>query len=68
MSAWTTRQKVLFAVAFAFGLIVVRLLGDQFVRPLPIWLKLVIAAACVCVIAALALYSRRRARRLSAHR
>jgi len=29
----------------------------------PTWLKLVIAGACACVIAALAVYSRRRARR-----
>jgi hypothetical protein len=54
----------------AFGLVVplsaslmTFVVGPTYLEPLPTWLKLVIAGACACVIAALAVFSRRRARR-----
>ncbi|HVS50604.1 MAG TPA: hypothetical protein VHJ99_17110 [Candidatus Dormibacteraeota bacterium] len=62
MRTWSTRDKVVFVFAVILGFAAVRLLGDIYLRPLPIWSKLVIAAAGVCVIAAIAIYSRRRAR------
>jgi hypothetical protein len=57
----------------AFGLVVpvsaslmTFVVGPTYLEPLPTWLKLVIAGACACVIAALAVYSRRRTRRAAA--
>jgi hypothetical protein len=63
MASWSTGQKVLFAFAIALIPGVVKLLGDQYLAPLPMWLQLVIAAAGICSIATIAIYSRRRARR-----
>jgi hypothetical protein len=37
--------------------------GPRYLQPLPMWSKLAIAAACVCFIAAVAIYGRRRRRR-----
>lgn len=37
--------------------------GPRYLDPLPMWLKLVIAVACFCFIATVAIYGRRRARR-----
>jgi hypothetical protein len=59
----------------AFGLavplstaLVTYVIGPTYLRPLPIWLKLVIAVACCGLIATIAVYSRRRARRLESPR
>jgi hypothetical protein len=63
MATWSKRRAFLFWCVVFLSVGVVRLLGDQYLRPIPSWQKLVIAAACVCVIAAIAVYGRRRARR-----
>jgi hypothetical protein len=63
MRTWSIRDKVVFVFVVILGFGAVRLLGDIYLRPLPIWSKLAVAAACVCVIAAIAIYGRRRARR-----
>jgi hypothetical protein len=38
------------------------IIGPKYLKPLPIWVQLVIAGAGCCVIAAIAVYSWRRAR------
>jgi len=52
---------LLFGLALPLSVsLVTFVVGPTYLRPLPTWLKLVIAGACGCVIAALAVYSRRR--------
>jgi hypothetical protein len=63
MAAWSTRQKVLLGFVTAFSVAIVKPLGDQYLAPLPMSLQLVIAGACLCLIATVAIYGRRRARR-----
>jgi hypothetical protein len=58
--AWSTRTKVVFAFAFPLISIGVKVLGDQYLRPIPDSGKLFIAMTCCGLIAVLAIYSRRR--------
>lgn len=50
-------------LAVFIGVSVVMLIGPAYLRPLPMWAKLVIVVAGCGFIAAVAVYSRRRARR-----
>jgi hypothetical protein len=61
-----TRDKVLLAIAVAFIPATVILFGNQYLRPAPLWLKVVIVPVGVSLIASLAVYSRRRRVRSSA--
>ncbi len=65
MRTMSKRDTVLlFGLALPLSVsLVTFVVGPTYLRPLPTGLKLVIAGACGCVIAALAVYSRRRARR-----
>jgi len=57
-------QVLVFGLAVPFGsALVTFVIGPEFLRPLPIWLKLVGMVACGGLIAAIAVYGRRRARR-----
>jgi xanthine/uracil permease len=60
MATWSKRRLVVF---FAFVIpvitVVVKLFGDRYLRPLPMWQQVVIAGALLCVLAALVVYSRR---------
>jgi hypothetical protein len=49
-------------LAIFIAVLVALVIGPTYLQPLPIWLKLVIAVAGLCVIATIAIYSRRRAR------
>jgi hypothetical protein len=56
-------------VVLVFGLVVplsaalmTFVVGPRYLEPLPMWSKLVIAAGGACAIAAIAIFSRRRAR------
>ncbi len=52
-----------FGLAVFLGTLVALVVGPTYLKPLPVWMKLVLAVAGCCVIAAIAVYSRRRARR-----
>jgi hypothetical protein len=58
--AWSARSNVVFAFAFPLILIGVKVLGDQYLRPIPDWGKLFVAMTCCGLIAVLAIYGRRR--------
>jgi hypothetical protein len=62
MAKVSARDMVVVAFAVGFSVAAVNLLGDHYLRPLPIWLKLALAVAGCCVIAALPVYGRRLAR------
>jgi hypothetical protein len=66
MGSWRTRA--LFAVWIVLAASIIKLFGNHYVQPLPIWLRIVIAAVCVGAIAAAAIYSRRHAGRPTAER
>jgi hypothetical protein len=63
MAVWSTRQKVIYAFAFPLILIGVKFLGDQYLRPIPVWERILVAAMCCGLLAVLAVYSRRRTAR-----
>jgi hypothetical protein len=56
------RDSLWFILAVPIGVAVALFVGPTYLESLPIWLKLVMAGAGCCVIAAIAVYSRRRAR------
>jgi H+/gluconate symporter-like permease len=56
----------IFGAIFAAGLFIE--IGPTYLNPLPMWLKLVLIVAGSCVIAGVAIYSRRRARRTTTPR
>jgi hypothetical protein len=53
------------SLAIFIGVSVAMLIGPAYLRPLPMWAKLVIVVAGCGFIATVAVYSRRRARRAS---
>jgi hypothetical protein len=59
----TWQGRLWFGVTVAFSTSLVMLIGPTYIDPLPMWLKGLIAVACVFLIATVAVYSRRRARR-----
>jgi hypothetical protein len=61
----TWRQRVWFGLAVFIGVSVAMLVGPPYLRPLPMWAKLVIVVAGCLFIASVAVYTRRRARRVS---
>jgi uncharacterized membrane protein len=65
MALRTWRERLWFGLAVAIGPSVALLIGPAFLRPLPIWAKLVILVVGCGFIATVAIYSRRRARRAS---
>jgi hypothetical protein len=63
MAKWSMRERLVFAFALPIGSVVIAFwVGPTYLKPLPTWIQLVIAAVCVCVIATIAIVSRRRAR------
>ena len=56
----------MFMAIFAAGLLIQ--IGPTYLNPLPMWVKLVLIAAGCCLIAGVAIYSRRRARRTTTPR
>jgi len=66
MAKWSMRERLVIVVAAPIGSALVALwVGPAYLKPLPTWLQVVIALACLCFIATVAIYSRRRARRAS---
>jgi len=66
MTKSSRRDKFWIALAAPVGGVIVAFwIGPAYLKPLPTWLQLVIAAACVCFIATIAIVSRRRARHAS---
>jgi hypothetical protein len=63
LSTW--RERLGFGLAIFIGVSVAMLVGPTYLRPLPIWAKLVLVVAGCGFIATVAVYSRRRARRAS---
>ena len=57
------RDRLWFGIVILVVPAVVLVLGPAYVDPLPTWLKLVVAVVGVLVVGAVAIYSRRRARR-----
>ncbi len=55
------RQRVVMVLAFPLVLFLVKLMGDEYLRPLSISARLWLALGCCAVIALIALYGRRRA-------
>jgi hypothetical protein len=51
-------------LAIFIGVAVALLAGPAYLRPLPMWVKLLLIVAGCCFIATVAIYSRRRARRV----
>ena len=67
MTKSSRRDKFWIALAAPIGGVVIAFwVGPVYLAPLATWLQLVIAAACVCFIATIAIVSRRRARRRKA--
>jgi CRP-like cAMP-binding protein len=62
MNMRTWRGRLWFGLTISFSTSVVMLVGPTYIRPLPMSAQLVLAVACVCFIAAVAIYGRRRAR------
>jgi hypothetical protein len=62
MASRSWRDRLPLAVAVPIAVVVTLWVGPAYLQPLPIWMKLVLAAAGCCVIATIAIYSRRRAR------
>ena len=62
MTSRSWRDRLTLAVAVPVAVVVALWVGPAYLQPLPIWVKVVLAAAGCCVIAAVAIYSRRRAR------
>jgi hypothetical protein len=65
MALRTWRERLWFGLAVSIGVSVAMLIGPAYLRPLPMWAKLVIVVAGCLFIASVAVYSRRRARRVS---
>jgi peptidoglycan/LPS O-acetylase OafA/YrhL len=62
MALRSWRDRLWLGLAVFIGVSVVMLIGPAYLRPLPMWAKLVILVAGCGFIAAVAVYSRRRAR------
>jgi hypothetical protein len=62
MALRTRRERLWFGLAVSLGPVVALLIGPAYLQPLPMWAKLAIVIAGCALIAALAIYSRRRAR------
>lgn len=60
MRSW--RERLWFGLAVFIAIFVVGLIGPAYLRPLPLWAKLVVVVAGCAFIATVAIYSRRRAR------
>jgi uncharacterized membrane protein len=58
----STRDKYIVALAVPIAVVIALIVGPTDLNPLPIWVRLVIAGAGLCVIATIAVYRRRRAR------
>ena len=65
MALRTWRERLWFGLAVFIGVSVATLIGPAYLRPLPMWAKVVIVVAGCLFIASVAVYSRRRARRAS---
>ncbi len=69
MKSKSRRDRVLVGVVVSVsGVLVASVIGPMYLRPLPTWLKLVIVVAGSAMIATIAVYGRRRARRLESPR
>jgi Flp pilus assembly protein TadB len=58
------RDRLWLGLAIFIGVAVALIIGPAYIHPLPLWLKVLIAVACGLTIASLAVYSRRRVRRV----
>jgi hypothetical protein len=65
MALRTWRERLWFGLAVFIGVSVAMLIGPAYLRPLPMWAKLVIVVAGCLFIASVAVYTRRRASRAS---
>jgi len=61
MRTWRGRRWL--GLAIFVSVAFVMLIGPTYLRPLPMWAKLVLIVAGCCFIATVAIYGRRRARR-----
>ena len=60
------RNSVLVAVVIAiWSVVLATYFGPTFINPLPLWEQVTLAAAACLIVAAIAIYSRRRSRRVS---
>jgi ABC-type antimicrobial peptide transport system permease subunit len=65
MTGWTWLDWLKVGVGVFIAVFFALVIGPAYIRPLPTWLQLAIAIAGGCIIGALALYARRRARNTS---
>jgi len=66
MRRGSRRDAVLLSLGTAFiASIITFIVGPAYLEPLPVWLKLLVAAAACLVVAAVAIYGRRRSRRVA---
>jgi type III secretory pathway component EscS len=64
MALRSWRDTLQLGVAVFIGIAVALLIGPTYLRPLPMWVKLLLIVVGCAFIATVAIYSRRRARRV----
>lgn len=64
MAPRSWRDRLQLGVAVFIGIAVALLIGPTYLRPLPMWSKLLLIVVGCAFIATVAIYSRRRARRV----